>query len=63
MLEPTRPTIGVHCPKCGHDGAHHVVSSATVVTFTCPGCRHPWAIDVALLPPNVIKQVAAAKGA
>jgi len=47
MAEPLLP---IRCPKCAHDQVRLFVSSATVLTVTCPACEFTWAIDMASLP-------------
>ena len=53
----THQPLPIQCPKCDHSGGRLVVKSATVMTVTCDGCGHFWAIPFELLPPEIQDKV------
>jgi Zn ribbon nucleic-acid-binding protein len=52
--------VGLHCPKCDHDGARLFIGSATVVTVKCVRCDHVWSVDTNTVAPDIRQQVDAA---
>ncbi len=53
MAHASAKPLPIECPKCRSEGCLVIVKSLTVITCACASCRHTWATDIELLPPDV----------
>jgi uncharacterized Zn finger protein len=52
-------TTRFRCPHCGNDTSQLLVRSRTVLTLTCQRCAHVWSLDLTVMSPLQIGDVAA----
>jgi ribosomal protein S27E len=55
--------LSIRCPQCHCDEAVFILNSTTIVTIKCGSCSHTWAVEIASLPPKVLKVLSAIKRA
>jgi ribosomal protein S27E len=55
--------LSIPCPECHYDVAIFILNSTTKVTIKCASCSHTWAVEIASLPPKVLKVLSAIKRA
>jgi ribosomal protein S27E len=55
--------LSIPCPQCHNDEAIFILNSTTTVTIKCASCSHTWAVEIASLPPKVLKLLSAMKRA
>jgi ribosomal protein S27E len=55
--------LSIRCPQCHCAEAVFILNSTTIVTIKCGSCSHTWAVEIASLPPKVLKILSAIKRA
>jgi ribosomal protein S27E len=55
--------LSIPCPQCHCNEAIFILNSTTIVTIKCASCSHTWAVEIASLPPKVLKVLSAIKRA
>jgi ribosomal protein S27E len=55
--------LPIRCPQCHYDEAIFILDRTTIVAIKCASCSHTWAVEIASLPPKVLKLLSAIKRA
>ena len=50
-------TAPLRCPRCGSLQAEVTILTQTVVTLTCPQCRHGWSMNVGSIPDHIRQKI------
>ena len=55
--------LSIRCLQCRYDEAIFILNSTAIVTIKCASCSHTSTVEIASLPPEVLKVLSAIKRA